>query len=62
MFEMNRARERETHTQRERQRETERDRETERESIGVPNVGKVFASDGSYVSLYDLLSVGFFIG
>ena len=25
-------------------------------------MGKVFASDGSYVTLYDLLSVGFFIG
>ena len=25
-------------------------------------MGKVFASDGSYVALYDLLSVGFFIG
>ena len=25
-------------------------------------MGKVFVSDGDYVTLYDLLSVGFFIG
>ena len=25
-------------------------------------MGKVFASDGSYVTLYDFLSAGFFIG
>ena len=62
MFEMNRARERERDTHTERDRERQREIERQRESIGVPNVGKVFASDGSYVSLYDLLSVGFFIG